>query len=226
MRRVEEGAGGAVRRQKLRGAVGALQGRSQPLAPWSGRVIGSASDASQSIRQSGKERSARVAVCGGRGLGARQRERDRVCRSGCRVVDKTKTCDVVEQSPLVVERGRTGAERSGGGAERSGAERWWIGAERSGGGSQSHVGAEMSEICTLKSCQRERAREGRTSVHASGECSGDSPALMRRSPAGACVSERDVAMTSGDAIERPADLPPAFWALQNHKKFLRPSGGS
>ena len=53
MRRVEEGAGGAVRRQKLRGAVGALQGRSQPLAPWSGRVIGSASDASQSIRQSG-----------------------------------------------------------------------------------------------------------------------------------------------------------------------------
>ena len=41
MRRVEEGAGGAVRRQKLRGAVGALQGRSQPLAPWSGRVIGS-----------------------------------------------------------------------------------------------------------------------------------------------------------------------------------------
>ena len=156
----------------------------------------------------------------------RERERDRVCRSGCRVVDKTKTCDVVEQSPLVVERGRTGAERSGGGAERSGAERWWIGAERSGGGSQSHVGAEMSEICTLKSCQRERAREGRTSVHASGECSGDSPALMRRSPAGACVSERDVAMTSGDAIERPADLPPAFWVLQNHKKFLRPSGGS
>lgn len=77
MRRVEEGAGGAVRRQKLRGAVGALQGRSQPLAPWSGRVIGSASDASQSIRQSGKERSARVAVCGGRGLGARQRERER-----------------------------------------------------------------------------------------------------------------------------------------------------
>ena len=79
MRRVEEGAGGAVRRQKLRGAVGALQGRSQPLAPWSGRVIGSASDASQSIRQSGKERSARVAVCGGRGLGARQRQRETVC---------------------------------------------------------------------------------------------------------------------------------------------------
>ena len=81
MRRVEEGAGGAVRRQKLRGAVGALQGRSQPLAPWSGRVIGSASDASQSIRQSGTERSARVAVCGGRGLGARQRERERPCVS-------------------------------------------------------------------------------------------------------------------------------------------------
>lgn len=78
MRRVEEGAGGAVR-QKMCGAVGSLQGRSHPLAPWSGRVIGSASDASQSIRQSGKERSARVAVCGGRGLGARQRERETVC---------------------------------------------------------------------------------------------------------------------------------------------------
>ena len=104
MRRVEEGAGGAVRRQKLRGAVGALQGRSQPLAPWSGRVIGSASDASQSIRQSGKERSARVAVCGGRGLGARQRERERERETVCveaDVASSTRRRRVTSSSSLL-----------------------------------------------------------------------------------------------------------------------------
>ena len=64
---------------------------------------------------------------------------------------------VQEQSPLVVERGRTGAERSGVVVDRRAT---W---------------AEMSEICTLKSCQREstggknlRARFGRVFWRLSG----------------------------------------------------------